>query len=74
MKILAWILGLALLVVAVIYFITPASSLPSFFPGYQVGMEKTHLKHGVASLFLSLAVFAFAWFQGGKKSGQENKA
>lgn len=71
---MAWVLGLALLVVAFIYFTTPASSLPAFFPGHEAGLVKTHYKHGIAAVLLALAVFAYAWFQGGKKSNQENQA
>ena len=59
---IAGILGVLLAVVAVVYFITPAGSLPSFFPGFEAGSVHTHFKHGVGSLVLALALFAFAWF------------
>lgn len=62
------IIGVLLIVVAVMYFITPANSLPGFFPGHQVGLMKHHFKHGIGALLLGLGVFAFAWFQSGKKS------
>ena len=64
---LASILGLLFIVIAVIYFITPAKSLPTFFPGHDVTITKTHFKHGIGVFFLGLACFAFAWFQSGKK-------
>ncbi len=66
--ILAIILGIAFIVLAIIYFITPANALPSFIPGYQVGLIRKHYTHGVASLCLGLVCFAYAWFQSGKKS------
>ncbi len=69
--VLALILGIILLIAAVVYFITPASALPSFMPGYDVTLTKTHLKHGIGSLFLSLALFAFAWFNSKKKSSPQ---
>lgn len=68
MKLLAIGIGVLLLILAVIYFITPANSLPTFLPGYDTAITKTHLKHGVGSLLLALVLFAYAWFQGGKSS------
>ena len=70
MKILGWVaaaLGVIFLIIAAIYFMTPAHSLPSFFPGYDT-TSKIHIKHAIGSLCLGLACFAFAWFQTGKKS------
>lgn len=61
----AALLGVALLVVAVVYWVEPAGSLPSFFPGYEVGSGRHHVKHGVASFIVALACFAYAWFQSG---------
>ncbi|HST33858.1 MAG TPA: hypothetical protein VLJ80_10130 [Solirubrobacteraceae bacterium] len=66
------LLGVLLLVVAVIYFVQPAHSLPSFFPGHvsATDAEATHhhTKHGIAALVVALACFAFAWFQTGPKA------
>jgi hypothetical protein len=31
--------------------------------GFEAGVDKIHFKHGLASLILALALFAFAWFQ-----------
>jgi hypothetical protein len=61
----AVVLGVLLLVVAVLYFVDTASSLPSFFPGHKAGSSHHHVKHGVAALVVALASFAFAWFQSG---------
>jgi hypothetical protein len=60
--------GLALIVIAIVYWAEPASSLPSFFPGHQAGSGHHHIKHGIASFFVGLAALVFAWFQTGKKS------
>jgi hypothetical protein len=60
-------LGLALIAVAVVYWIEPAHSLPSFFPGHENGSNHHHVKHGIAAFFLGLALLAFAWFQTGDK-------
>jgi hypothetical protein len=58
-------LGIVLLAVAVIYFVEPAKSLPSFFPGHSAGSTHHHAKHGVAALVVALGCFVLAWFQSG---------
>jgi hypothetical protein len=63
----AIVAGILLLVVAVIYWAEPASSLPSFFPGHEAGSSDHHIKHGIAALVLALACFVFAWFQSGPR-------
>jgi hypothetical protein len=62
---LALLVGLALIVVAVVYWVEPAKSLPSFFPGHQAGSTHHHFKHGIAAFLLGLAVLVFAWFRSG---------
>jgi len=68
----AVILGIVLVVVAIVYFVEPAHSLPSFFPGHEPasGAEANHhhAKHGIAALVVALGCFAFAWFQSGPKT------
>lgn len=59
----AVIVGIALIVVGVIYWAEPAHSLPSFFPGHDSGSNRHHVKHGIAAFLLGVAVLAFAWFQ-----------
>jgi UDP-N-acetylmuramyl pentapeptide phosphotransferase/UDP-N-acetylglucosamine-1-phosphate transferase len=65
--VLAVILGIALIVVAVIYWVEPAGSLPSFFPGHEAGSSHHHAKHGIAAFLVGLACLAFAWFNTGPK-------
>lgn len=57
--------GVILLAIAVVYFVEPAGSLPSFFPGHEAGSNHHHTKHGIAALVVALACFIFAWFQSG---------
>ena len=64
---LAVVLGIALIAIAVVYWVEPAKSLPSFFPGHQAGSTHHHTKHGIASFLVGLACFAFAWFNTGPK-------
>jgi Na+/H+ antiporter NhaD/arsenite permease-like protein len=69
----AVVFGVLLIVVAVIYFIEPEHSLPSFFPGHASATSSEanhhHTKHGIAAVVVALALFAFAWFQTGPKAG-----
>ena len=65
---LAVILGIALIAVAVVYWVEPAGSLPSFFPGHEAGSSHHHAKHGIASFGVGLACLAFAWFNTGPKT------
>ena len=62
LALIAAILGIALIVVAVVYWAEPASSLPGFFPGHDANSSQHHVKHGVAALVVGLALLAFAWF------------
>jgi hypothetical protein len=63
LPLLAGILGVAFLVIAAVYWLTPAASLPSFFPGFDSGSVHVHFKHALGSLVLALALLAFAWLQ-----------
>ncbi len=64
---LAVVLGVVLIVIAVIYWVEPAGSLPSFFPGHKAGSGHHHVKHGIAAFLVGLACLAFAWFNSGPK-------
>ena len=64
---LAIVAGIALMIVAVIYWAEPASSLPSFFPGHQAGDSEHHVKHGIAAFVVGLGCFVFAWFKSGPR-------
>jgi hypothetical protein len=69
----AVVAGIALIVIAAIYFAEPARSLPGFFPGHQAGSGHHHVKHGIAALCVGLAAFVLAWFRTGpKRSGPKS--
>jgi hypothetical protein len=68
---LSIIAGIALVVLAVVYWVTPAGSLPSYMPGFDAspaGASHIHFKHGLGSFILGFALFAYAWFTTGKKA------
>ena len=62
---LAVVVGIALIVIAAIYWAEPAKSLPGFFPGHESGSNHHHVKHGIASFLVGLACLVFAWFNTG---------
>ena len=62
---LAILAGVVLVVIAVVYWVEPAKSLPGFFPGHQSGSSHHHFKHGLAAFLVGLACFVFAWFRTG---------
>ena len=64
----AVVVGIALIVVAIVYWAEPAKSLPSFFPGQEDGSGHHHVKHGIAAFLVGVALLVFAWFQTGKKT------
>jgi multisubunit Na+/H+ antiporter MnhB subunit len=66
----AVVIGVALIVVAVVYWVEPAKSLPGFFPGHEAGSNHRHTKHGIAALVVGLAVLAFAWFSTGPRTAR----
>ena len=65
LALLAIVAGIALIVIAAIYWAEPAKSLPSFFPGHQSGSNHHHVKHGIASFLVGVACLVFAWFNTG---------
>jgi hypothetical protein len=56
MKLVLTLLGVVLLVIASVYFLVPADQLPGFFPGYEAGATRVHVKHGVVSGVLGLVL------------------
>jgi len=45
MRTLAIVLGLVFAAVAIAYWLVPAGSLPSVFPGFEAGSTRVHVKH-----------------------------
>ncbi len=60
----AIVVGLAFLVIACIYWLVPAGSLPAFVPGFEAGSPRVHIKHGLAALAAAIMLFVIAWFAG----------
>ena len=64
MKTIAIILGLICIVAAIVYFVMPAGSLPSFMPGFEAGSARIHYKHGIAAAAVGVVLFVVAWIVG----------
>ena len=65
----ALVVGVLLIVLAVVYWVEPAGSLPSFVPGHEAGSGHHHVKHGIASFLVGVALLIYVWFQtGGDKT------
>jgi hypothetical protein len=62
---LAVVVGIALIVLAVVYWAEPAKSLPSWLPGHEAGSGHHHVKHGIASFLVGSACLVYAWFRTG---------
>ena len=63
----ALLVGVVLIVIAIVYWVEPARSLPGFFPGHAAGSSHHHVKHGIAAFLVGLASLVFAWFKTGPK-------
>ena len=63
----AVVLGIAFVVLGIVYWAVPAGSLPSWIPGREAGSGHHHVKHGIAAFLVGLACLAFAWFNTGPK-------
>jgi hypothetical protein len=64
MRVAALILGLAFALVAILYWLVPADSLPEFFPGFEPGSHRVHVKHGIAAAIAAILMFAIACYAG----------
>jgi hypothetical protein len=67
MKVVAHLLGVVFIVIAGIYLALPADSLPSFLPGFDPGLTRIRLKHGIASGVVGVILLAAGWFLGRSK-------
>jgi len=64
MKAILTVLGVAFLIVAAMYFLVPADSLPTFFPGHETGLMRIRAKHGMLSGAIGIVLLIASWFTG----------
>jgi len=48
-KTVAYALSIICVIVAIMYFVLPGGSLPTFLPGYVAGSTHVHMMHGFAA-------------------------
>jgi hypothetical protein len=58
------VLGVILIIVAVVYWLVPAGSLPGFMPGFEAGSTQVHVKHGIGALVLGIVLIVASRFLG----------
>jgi hypothetical protein len=64
MKIVLYLLGILAIIVALVYFLVPADSLPAFMPGHVAGSSHIHVKHGIVAAAVGIVLLAIGWFMG----------
>jgi hypothetical protein len=62
MKLIVYVLGAVCLALAALYFVMPADSLPVWLPGYEAGMTRIRVKHGIAAAGAGVVLFVIGWF------------
>ncbi len=62
LSLIAGLLGLVSVALAAVYWLTPAGSLPAFFPGFAAGSSHIHVSHALGALIVGLVLLALAWF------------
>jgi amino acid permease len=67
MKMLAYLLAIVCLIAAVMYFVMPGGSLPTFMPGYEVGSAHIHHRHAIVALVAAVVLFVIGWFIGRRR-------
>ena len=66
-NVLLVVAGAVLILLAVVYWIEPAKSLPGLMPGHEAGSTHHHVKHGLAAFLLGVGAFVLAWFRSGPR-------
>lgn len=64
MRAIVTILGVIFLIAAAMYFLVPADSLPTFFPGHETGLMRIRAKHGMLSGAIGIVLLGVSWFMG----------
>jgi hypothetical protein len=61
---LAYLLAIICAIAAVVYFVMPAGSLPTFMPGYAAGSAHIHTTHAIAAAIAAVVLFVIGWLVG----------
>ena len=50
MKIIAYLMAVICVIAAIMYYVLPGGSMPTFMPGYDAGSTHIHKLHGFAAV------------------------
>jgi hypothetical protein len=64
---LAYLLAIIGIIAAVMYFVMPAGSLPTFMPGYEAGSVHVHMKHAIIAIVAAVVLFLIGWLIGRRR-------
>jgi hypothetical protein len=64
MKLVVYLLAIILIVVAGLYLLVPANSLPAFLPGYDASLTRVRFNHGIAAGAVGLILLVVGRFVG----------
>jgi hypothetical protein len=64
MRMLAYLLATICVIAAVVYFVMPAGSLPTFMPGYIAGSSHIHHTHAITAAVAAVVLFVLGWYVG----------
>jgi len=67
MRMLAYLLAIICIIAAVMYFVMPAGSLPTFMPGYEAGSVHVHMKHAIFAIVAAVVLFLIGWLIGRRR-------
>ena len=68
MKVALFIVAVICLVAAGMYVMMPADQLPTFFPGFDPGLTRPRIKHGIAAGAVGILLFVAGWYVGRAKA------
>lgn len=68
MRMLAYLLGIACLAAAAMYYTIPAGQLPAFIPGHLDGSAHIHKTHAYLATAVAVILFVLGWYFGRARS------
>jgi hypothetical protein len=68
MKVALFIVAVICLIAAGMYIMMPADQLPTFFPGFDPGLTRPRVKHGIAAAVVGILLFVGGWYFGRAKA------
>ncbi len=67
MRLIAYLLAVICIIAAVMYFVMPGGSLPTFMPGYEAGSTHIHTKHAEVAVAAAVILIVVGWIFGRRR-------